>query len=81
MTTVEMETRGFTREAVLALSALNNEPDWLRRRRLEAWEVFERTPMPDSRHDEEWRRTDISGLHLDELLPFAAAQNGIRLRP
>src|SRR5690348_5937573 len=64
VTTVEKGTRGFTREGVLALSELKNEPEWMRKRRLEAWEVYERTPMPDIRRDEEWRRTDLSGLHL-----------------
>jgi len=71
VTTLEQRTQGFTREGVLALSEMKNEPDWLRQRRLEAWEVFERTPWPDIRRDEEWRRTDISGLRLDQITPFA----------
>jgi Fe-S cluster assembly protein SufD len=38
------------------------EPDWLRDRRRTAFAAFERLPMP-SRTDEEWRRTDVTGLN------------------
>jgi len=34
------------------------EPTWLRERRLHAWEVYEKTPMPTTRL-EEWRYTDL----------------------
>jgi len=37
------------------------EPDWLRERRRTAFAAYERMPMP-SRTDEEWRRTDVTGL-------------------
>jgi Fe-S cluster assembly protein SufD len=43
------------------------EPEWLRERRLHAWDVYERTPMPTTRL-EEWRYTDLSKkLDLDAL--------------
>jgi len=35
------------------------EPEWLRERRMHAWDVYERTPMPTTRL-EEWRYTDLS---------------------
>jgi Fe-S cluster assembly protein SufD len=38
------------------------EPDWLRDRRRTAFATYERLPMP-SRTDEEWRRTDVTGLN------------------
>jgi Fe-S cluster assembly protein SufD len=63
---------GFSREAVDDLSARKGEPDWVREARLAAWETYERLPMP-KRTDEEWRRTDLRGLKLDRLTPFAAA--------
>jgi Fe-S cluster assembly protein SufD len=45
----------------------SGEPDWLRERRLHAWDVYERTPLPTTRL-EEWRYTDLGRfLHLDEL--------------
>ncbi len=75
-TRVAERTRGFTREAAEELSYLLGEPDWLRERRLAAWEIYERTPMP-SRTDEEWRRTDIRRLPIDAVLPFAELRSRV----
>jgi Fe-S cluster assembly protein SufD len=69
-TTIETLTRGFSREAVEELSRLRGEPDWLRERRLKAWDTYEVIPMP-KRTDEEWRRTDIRSLPIDAVRPFA----------
>src|SRR5579864_1923109 len=63
---------GLTRQAVEQLSAAKGEPDWMRERRLLAWKAYESLPLP-ARTDEEWRRTDISKLKLDQLVPFAPA--------
>jgi Fe-S cluster assembly protein SufD len=68
---------GFTVDSVRQLSAARNEPDWLLERRLHAWQIFEDLPMP-TRQDEEWRRTDISKLRLNELTPFAPADGQVR---
>lgn len=57
---------GFTQDVVLGLSALKDEPQWLREKRLHAWRLYEETPMPF------WRRTDLSGLKLDSLTPYRA---------
>lgn len=51
----------YNKENVLALSETNNEPQWLRDARLEAWEIYEETPMP--RLEEEWRRTDYRSIN------------------
>jgi Fe-S cluster assembly protein SufD len=64
------KAKGFSQRVVEGLSAARNEPAWLRQRRLEAWQVYEATPMP-TLQDESWRRTDISTLPLAELSPFA----------
>ena len=62
---MEGVTDALNREAVEALAA--DEPEWLAQRRLDAWAVYERTPMPTTRL-EEWRYTDLSRkLKLDEL--------------
>ena len=61
---------GFSRDAVLALAEQRGEPGWLRDQRLRAWDAYEDLPMP-TRSDEEWRRTDLRGLKLDKLAPFA----------
>jgi Fe-S cluster assembly protein SufD len=46
------------------LSAAHNEPEWLRARRLQAWDVYQNTPMPYQ--EEEWRRTDYRHIRWDE---------------
>jgi Fe-S cluster assembly protein SufD len=67
--------RGFTEEAVSELIERRGEPEWMRARRREAWTTFQRLPMP-ARTDEEWRRTDISRLRLDQLPPFSSEAAG-----
>ncbi len=64
----------LSREAVEQLSARFGEPDWLLRRRLEAWRLFEEAPMPDPLSDE-WKHTDVSRLTLNDLLPYAPPQD------
>ena len=58
----------FTREAVAQLSAYLNEPEWMLAFRLQAFEAYEALPMPTT-NMEEWRRTDIRRLKLDEIGP------------
>jgi Fe-S cluster assembly protein SufD len=69
--TVEGVTAALNAEAVEKLS--DGEPSWLAERRANAWEVYERTPMPSTRL-EEWRYTDLKKkLELERLgLPRAA---------
>lgn len=64
------------RAAVEALSARLNEPDWVLKRRLEAWAAFEEAPMPDPL-DEEWRRVDTEKLTLEGIAPYSAAPSDI----
>jgi Fe-S cluster assembly protein SufD len=51
----------LTRESVLRLSETLNDPDWLRERRLEAWDAYVELPIPDTR-GEAWRYTDLSAI-------------------
>jgi len=67
----ESQMRGFTRDGVVALSGAKGEPEWVLEARLRSWEVYEATPMPTAR-DEEWRRTSIRQLKLDQVRPFDA---------
>jgi Fe-S cluster assembly protein SufD len=55
---------GFTAETLE--KEVRGEPDWLRDRRQSALATYERLPMP-SKTDEEWRRTDVSGLDLSKF--------------
>jgi Fe-S cluster assembly protein SufD len=54
----------YSRADVETLSENNNEPQWLRDLRLQAWDVYEATPMPQM--EEEWRRTDYRHIRWDE---------------
>src|SRR5579872_5478446 len=56
----------LSREAVEELSQRKGEPAWMRALRLLAWETFEALPLPTTR-DEEWRRTDIRAITLEDL--------------
>jgi Fe-S cluster assembly protein SufD len=63
---------GLTREAVEALARQRRDPDWLVRLRLDAFDTFERSPLPDT-HTEGWRRTGLAGLRLPEAAQPEAA--------
>jgi Fe-S cluster assembly protein SufD len=62
------EKLSFTRDAVVALSAAHNEPQWMLDFRLQAWELFQSLPMPTPK-DEAWRRTDLRRFKIDALGP------------
>ena len=64
-TTVESAAGGIGPAAVEARAAA--APAWLAERRRSAWEAFAALPTPDHMRDEDWRRTDISKLRLDDF--------------
>src|SRR3954454_13615468 len=66
-------TAGFSEAPLEAFARGRDEPQWLRDRRREAFEVFRSTAWPTAR-DEEWRRTDIRALKLDTFAPPARRQ-------
>lgn len=66
------QTAGFGEETVRALSASRGEPEWMLEFRLEAWRLFESIPWPVDT-DEDWRRTRLTGFHLENFAPFAEA--------
>lgn len=61
----------LTHADVAALAARSGDSDALAKRRAAAWSFCQETPFP-SRLEELWRRTDISGLKWNELMPFRA---------
>ena len=67
---------GLSLQAVEALSRRRAEPSAVRQLRLAAWEIYEKIPMPTTR-DEEWRRTDIRPLRLDEVVPVDQEANAV----
>lgn len=60
---------GLSKAAIEKISQLKGEPAWLLARRLEAWHMYEETPLPAS-NDELWRRTSLKDVNLDDVLPF-----------
>jgi Fe-S cluster assembly protein SufD len=70
----------YTAADVDALSAANNEPQWLQESRHAAWELYAGMPMPD-RSDEAWRRTDYRHVRWDEasklVSPNGATVNSV----
>lgn len=63
-TTIEGVTEAINRGAADARAAAS--PEWLREKRLHAWQVYEDTPFP-TRKLEEWRYTDVSQFALEEV--------------
>ncbi len=59
------------------LAALHGEPDWLRARRLEAFDLYERMPLPDTKTEEEWRQVDLKPLDLQAFEPFEAPNGAV----
>ena len=70
----------LTREDVEARSQRLDDPEWYAQARLEAWETYQRIPMP-TLQDEAWRRTDIraldwAALQKKSLAGAAGSTNG-----
>jgi len=62
--------QGFTEATVRAFSAAREEPTWMLKRRLAAWQTFESMPWPKAT-DEDWRRTRLTGFDLGAFQPVA----------
>ncbi|MGO8687944.1 MAG: SufB/SufD family protein [Candidatus Dormibacteria bacterium] len=75
MTEAPTTTGAISREAVDALVA--RSPAWLAARRTAAWDAFTALPVPSSARDEDWRRTDISKLHVDRFGASGPAGDGL----
>ncbi len=55
-----------------------SEPSWLFRQRKEAWELFEKIPLPTTK-EEEWKYTDIKGFNFSDF--ECGVEEGARLSP
>lgn len=71
--TAPTRARGFTQATVEEIIAKRGEPAWMAAQRRAAWETYEATPMPDTRKDEEWRRTSLRELDLEATSPLTTA--------
>jgi len=61
--------RGVSREVIRELSRIKDEPDWMAEKRLHAFDIFERKPMP------KWG-VDLSELNFDELVLYSPPTTG-----
>jgi hypothetical protein len=55
--------KGLSPSVVEEISALKDEPDWMRKYRLKALKHFDRRPMP-------WWGADLSGIDFDDIYYF-----------
>ena len=65
---LSLPARGFRREALEALSTSRNEPSWMLEKRYRGWYHYQELQAPA------WRRTNISKLKWEELIPYAPVQ-------
>ena len=79
MTAMTLET-GFNQTNFEAFTKRRDEPDWLRTQRENAWRAFCELPLP-STGDEEWRRTDLRLLRLDNFAPPGEIEEAAELPP
>ena len=56
-------------EAVHTITQAGNEPDWLGHWRLQAWESYEGTPLPD-RVAHLWRYSEPEKFLIDKVEPL-----------
>jgi Fe-S cluster assembly protein SufD len=70
MPSARVAENGFNSATFEAFLESRDEPGWLKDQRRAAWRTFESLPMPN-RTDEEWMRTDIRLLRLNQFAPPA----------
>lgn len=79
----DVQAGDFSREFVEHISKTQDEPRWMRERRLAAYDVYDRLPVPrtpnedtwkrttDMHVQDYWRRTDLRPLKLQQYQPIA----------
>ncbi len=60
----------FSREMVEAISGNGNVPEHIMEYRSQAWDEFEKLPIPTT-SEEAWRRTNLRSLPVDEFYPVS----------
>ena len=81
----DIRTGEFSREFLERLSKVQDEPEWMREKRLAAYDLYATLLMPHTSDDDEWRRTvdmrtqdywrrtrrNMRGFRLEEYKPTA----------
>jgi Fe-S cluster assembly protein SufD len=65
--TVDLPVPGLVGHGALE-ARLEHAPAWLQQRRELAWRRYTELPLPSSSRDEDWRRTDISALRIEDFV-------------
>ncbi|GHO94081.1 Fe-S cluster assembly protein SufB [Reticulibacter mediterranei] len=67
---------GFTRDAVVELSRQRGEPEWMLQKRLEAWEIYEKTPAPLGRRGDLGTLKALANFKFQQLNPYVPTEEG-----
>jgi FeS assembly protein SufB len=67
---------GFTRDAVVELSRQRGEPEWMLQKRLEAWEIYEKTPAPLGRRGDLGTLKTLANFKFQQLNPYVPTEEG-----
>ncbi|HEY7413738.1 MAG TPA: SufD family Fe-S cluster assembly protein, partial [Ktedonobacteraceae bacterium] len=65
---------GFSREAVEELSRQKGEPEWMLEKRLQAWDIYEKTPAPLGRRGDLGTLRTLSNFKFQELHSYTPSQ-------
>ena len=60
----EVQAGDFSREFVEHISKTQDEPRWMRDRRLAAYDVYDRLPIPKTPNEDTWKRT--TDMHVQD---------------
>jgi len=67
---------GFTRDAVVELSRQRGEPEWMLQKRLEAWEIYDKTPAPLGRRGDLGTLKTLANFKFQQLNPYVPTEEG-----
>ena len=67
---------GFSRAAVEELSRGKYEPEWMLRKRLQAWDTYEKMPAPLGRRGDLGTLRAFSNFQFQQLTSYSPAQAG-----
>ncbi len=67
---------GFTRDTVVELSRQRGEPEWMLQKRLEAWEIYEKTPAPLGRRGDLGTLKALANFKFQQLNPYVPTEEG-----
>jgi FeS assembly protein SufB len=72
---------GLSRDAVEELSSRKGEPDWMRQKRLHAWDVYEHTEAPLGRRGDLGTFRTMANFKYQEIAPFVPSNDNHTLTP